>query len=486
MIALAEPALPANWWKELPDVFGETIKPGWNAYRWIEHVSLIVYTAILNGNGRVIVNVPPQFGKSTFLTEVLPAWFLEKFPDRNVITGSHGTKLARRSGRNTRNLIRTGGGMGVRLSKDSTAKDQWNTDKGGGMLATSLGSGLMGSPFHLALIDDLYGTWEDAQSPAYRADVIDWFQNTLYNRRRPDSTIIVLMTRFHPEDLSGWLIEKHSDPWQVVRLPALAEADDPLGRAPGESLCPEMWSEAELERSRRGGTQDGWESMYQQAPKSTTAYSAYRNFSEANVDATLALRPDLPLDISWDFNTNPGCHCIVGQYDQAEDRFTAVHEIHSPRMPVDDGMDQLKALIDKLGGFKWPRLRIFGDSTFTTRAAGYGVTHYQTVEAKVRSFGWVTPSRCVRPAAPRVADRMNCFNEVLYTLDKDRRYKVHPRCERLLFDFRNQRVAADGAPDKSNQAIGHAGDAEGYRVQYLRPMIQPGKLKLTGARFITS
>jgi hypothetical protein len=475
-----------EWWKALPDIYGERLVPRWVAYHWIKKVTDVCVKAIEDGNGRVIINVPPRHGKTWLAAKILPAWFIDKYRHKQVITCSASLPLSTESGRKTRDILRT---AGVTLAADQHAKGQWLTEQGGGMKATSVGKAIMGEGFDLALVDDLYGSWADAQSPGKRAEVVDWFLNTLYNRRETGSTIIVLMTRFHPEDLSGYLIAKHPDPWKVVRLPAIAEADDWLGRDPGEALLPERWPIHELERSKLGGSADGWASMYQQAPSSVGAFSVYRNFSDANVDSELVLRPDLPLDISWDFNTNPGCHCLVGQYDKLYDQFTVVYEVHSPRMTVVEGMDQLEKIVKSLGGFKWRGLRIFGDSTGNSRAAGYGVTHYQTVEAKAKSFGWGVPMRCVPLSAMRIPDRINCFNEVLFGVDLRRRYRVHPRCAQLLTDFREQRYDEKGVPDKTTtnaegSTLGHAGDAEGYRVHYCRPMIQKKRTDQRQARFI--
>lgn len=478
-VALAEieEANP-HWWKDLPDTYGSELLPRWNAFKWQEYVCDVVVDAVKAGNGRVIVNVPPQFGKSTLLTGILPAWYLDLNRHKAVITASASGPLSIKSGRDTRNLLRR---AGVQLAKDQHAKGQWNTEEGGSMMATSIGKDLMGFGFDLALVDDLYGKWSDGQNPTYRASVIDWFQNTLYNRRRPGSTIIVLMTRFHAEDLSGWLVAEHADDWRVIRLPALAEPNDPIGREPGESLCVDLWPNEELERSRAGGTRDGWAALYQQAPSEAAEDNVYRHWSEANLDRSLELNPHLPLQIMWDFNSNPGCHIEVGQYDTITDRFAAVYEIHSPRLDVVKGMEELKKLVDGLGGFVWPRLEVFGDPSGNAVGAGYQSKHYETIRAKAAGYGWRVVIR-VPAKAPRVADRVICFNEALYSVQDRRHFFVHPRCVELLKDLRNQKVDEDGVPDKTKG--GHAGDAWGYGVHSQRQQIG-GRTAKTGRFMVT-
>lgn len=465
--------LGPNFWRRLPDMYGERLLPWWKAHHWIRHVSKICVNEIERGNGRVIVNVPWAYGKTKFVGQILPAWFLDRYRTRKVITASSGVDLSTESGRSTREILRD---AGVPLKDDQTAKGQWLTEEGGGMKATSIGKRIMGFHFHLGLVDDLYGSWDDAQSPLYRMNVIDWFRNTFMNRAMPNATVIILNTRFHPDDLTGWLVSNSPEPWQLVRLPCYAEADDPVGREPGDLLCPEMWTREQMERKRLAGTEEGWQAMAQQAPVSQSSTRAFRNFSEANVDPALELTDALPLDMAWDFNTNPGCTVLLGQYDQEADVFRVVHEVEGMRRDVVAAMDEVEKIVRGYGGMRWERVRIFGDSTGGTRAAGYGTTHYQTIESKGRSFGWKIV-RHVREKAPRILDSLNCVNAVLFGIDKRRRFFVHPRCRRLLADFRNQPLDVDGLPDKSDTTMGHAGDCSRYWVSYLRPMVDPTLLR---------
>jgi len=79
--------------------------------------------------------------------------------------------------------------------------------------------------------------------------------------------VLVIQTRWHEDDLSGRILrEQKSEQWNVVELRALAESDDPLGRAIGEPLCPEMYSREYLERLRDGMLSYWWSSLYQQRP----------------------------------------------------------------------------------------------------------------------------------------------------------------------------------------------------------------------------
>ena len=144
---------------------------------------------------------------------------------------------------------------------------------GGVYVSAGVGSGITGRGAHIALIDDPIKNREEADSETHRRRVWDWFTNVLYTRLMPGGAVILIMTRWHEDDLGGRLLEAESaggDHWEVVNLPALARADDPLGRMPGEALWPAWYDEKSLNRVRTALTvMDGpraWEALYQGRP----------------------------------------------------------------------------------------------------------------------------------------------------------------------------------------------------------------------------
>lgn len=109
---------------------------------------------------------------------------------------------------------------------------------------------------------------QEANSQAYRDRVWDWYTDDLYTRLEPGGAIILIMTRWHEDDLAGRLLaDTEGDRWTVVNLPALAEENDPLGRRPGQALCPERYDEIALARIRRT-VGNSWYALYQQRPTS--------------------------------------------------------------------------------------------------------------------------------------------------------------------------------------------------------------------------
>src|SRR5581483_9729337 len=189
-----------------------------------------------------------------------------------------------------------------------------------------------------------------------------------------------------------------------------------------------------------------------------------------NLDASLAISPDVPLQIAVDFNIDPGMHCIIGQHFPEQDRLTSVYEIHEPRMDVRRMVAALRSLIEEtLGGWRWPELQIFGDATGSGKWAGTGESCYDMLLAALKLSG--IPYRLkIPPSNPLTIDRVNAVNCALAGLDGRVRYKVHPRCDRLVEDYRTMQWSKTGGPDKRDRARSHASDADGYRVHWLMPI----------------
>lgn len=186
----------------------------------------------------------------------------------------------------------------------------------------------------------------------------------------------------------------------------------------------------------------------------------YPSFDVRNVDANLEIVGNLPLQISLDFNINPGMHCIVGQHMPARDAnstdlLTSVWEIHAEGMDVRTMVTVLRRLIDtQLGGWRWPILEVFGDPAGQSRWAGTGETQYDVLIAALRQAGIPFVLK-VSPAAPYVADRVNAANCAMHAMDGRVRYRVHPRCVRLIEDYRSCKWK-NGEIDKGDRLRSHA------------------------------
>jgi len=459
-------------WRWTPHTYAQHVTDGrWKPFKFQVFIGNLIAQAIANGGGRIIVNCPPRHGKSFLISKWTPLWFLDNLPDRNVMITSYAAGFASEWGRRCRNEIEQNPRIRITLSKDSTAAHRWNTPQGGGMItAGAIRGPVTGRGGNVIIIDDPVESWQDAYSFIIRTRIIEWFNSTLYSRLEPNATIIVVMQRWHEEDLTGYLVNEHNDDWQLIRLPALAEEDDALGRAEGEALCPERYSRNALLATRSVSPKEVWESMFQQRPGAVGIGAVYGNFSAANVDPGVVLRNDLPLQISLDFNVRPGMHLEIGQYDNKKDEFIVVDEIHEPRMHARGSAEAFVQWVKAQGGYKWPgELHIFGDASGQSEWTGTGETDYQIVKQVLNREGIKYRIR-VPKGNPGIKDSMNAFNNALCDIDEHRHYRVHPRCKRLLADFKNLKTDENGLIDKHVNALSHSSDAERYRVFYLRPM----------------
>jgi len=250
-----------------PARLAEHMSPGYQRYAHIRLIDDAISQAVMAGGARLVLSMPPRHGKSWYCSRSLPAWYLALYPERNVILASYEATFASTWGRQVRNFFQDNGPtLGVALAQDSLASDRWSTVQGGGMFTTGIGGPITGRGAQLIVIDDPVKNWEEARSETIRQAHIDWFNSTLYTRCEPGASIVVLMTRWHEQDLAGYLLSEHSDNWKEIRFPAIAEAGDALGRKKGEALCPERYDIDALKKIQRSLGPNMFASLYQQRP----------------------------------------------------------------------------------------------------------------------------------------------------------------------------------------------------------------------------
>lgn len=248
----------------------------WKLARHLNYIDKLIVDAVAGTGPRfLVVAVPPRHGKSELISHRTPAWYLGMFPDRQVMLASYEATFAETWGRKARDLLEEHGGSlyNVAVRPDARAQDRWYTDQGGVMAASGIGGRFTGMGADLLIIDDPVKNAEDARSPVIRAKQIDWWQSTAATRLHPGAVVIVLMTRWHEDDLGGYLLKEgaellddQGEPFVEVRLPAIAEDRDPLGRQPGEALWPDRYDIAALIARKRTVGSYWWAAMYQGRP----------------------------------------------------------------------------------------------------------------------------------------------------------------------------------------------------------------------------
>jgi predicted phage terminase large subunit-like protein len=221
-------------------------------------------------DGRLIISMPPQEGKSTRVAKDFVVWALTRNPDLRIVTASYAQGLANRNGRSVRNLIQANPQIGLAIAPDNGAASEWTlAGHEGGVLSVGRGAGVTGRPADMLVIDDPIKDRNEADSRTIRDTCWDWWTDSLSTRLAPGAPVVLILTRWHEDDLAGRLLAAEDGHlWRVINIPAQAEGpDDPLGRAPGEYLesargrTPAQWDAIRV----RVGAQT-WASLYQGHP----------------------------------------------------------------------------------------------------------------------------------------------------------------------------------------------------------------------------
>ena len=224
---------------------------------------------------RLMVFMPPRHGKSELTSKRFPAWYMGKNPTKQIITSSYGATLAQDFGRSVRNIVASPEFSvlfpDVTVSADSSARDNWHTNKGGVYTAMGVGGGLTGRGADVALIDDPIKDRKDAESLVIRDAAWDWYRSVLRTRLMPGGSIVLVLTRWHPDDLAGRLIAEmengSGEQWEILSLPAICDQEpDPLGREIGDALWPDRYPRSELKKIEASVGPREWAALYQQRP----------------------------------------------------------------------------------------------------------------------------------------------------------------------------------------------------------------------------
>jgi len=316
---------------------------------------------------RLMVFLPPRSSKSVICSKLFPAWYIGRNPEHEILTVSHSDQLSSDFGRSVRDLITTEEYQniftGVTLRTDVRAAGKWKTNQGGTYYAAGVRSQIAGRGAHVAILDDVMSE-EDSYSEAGRKYVKDWYPAGLRTRIMPNGSILIINTRYHYDDLCGWLLKQQQEqseyeviPWDVVRIPAWLdeESAELLDLPVGSSYFPE-WKPDEVlkidenEIKASNGSRY-WNALYMQDP---------------TPDEGGLIKKDWLRE--WDHADPPTCQFIIQTYDTAfSTKTTADYSVIQTwgifsNYEVDyDGTEEFPANLILLGNikgrFEYPELR---------------------------------------------------------------------------------------------------------------------------------
>jgi predicted phage terminase large subunit-like protein len=389
--------------------------PGYAFHTWAERLIALLQRVADGELNRLIVCCPPRLGKSLLVSKLFPAYWVSRYPTRFCAIASYSAELAYAHSREARHYYRT---CGHPLSKDSTAVGNWLTPERGGCIAAGVRGPFTGKGYALGIIDDPYKGPEDANSAGQRQKLIEWFQSVWLTRAEPGvngsagAAQVVVLTRWHQDDLIGWLLEQESGDapqrWQVLNLPAIAEPPqqqitfpatctiEPDWRQPGEPLCPQRFPLVELEQIRiRAGTY-WWNALYQQRPSPAEGLLFQRAWIRITAGTPApagraAQRPFAAVVLSCDLSFKGGAEndycgfCLLGLLpDQeahhpaakAKERGEQLHpsaaRVRSPAEPHEGGVHRIEVIWSQHHRLDLPGVVNFLGQTLASLGRGFG------------------------------------------------------------------------------------------------------------------
>jgi predicted phage terminase large subunit-like protein len=208
------------------------------------------------------------------VTETFPSYFLGLNPDKRVIELSYGDELAQRFGKLNRDKLSEFGPavFGTSLSSVQATKTNWGiagTD--GGMISSGIGGTVTGYGADLLIVDDPIKNRQEAESTTFRERLWDEYQSTVATRLHAGGTIVIILTRWHEDDLAARLLNPEfgkPEDWKVISLPAICESEnDILGRNIGQALWVNGgYDEEWADQKKESVGSYAWSSLYQQHP----------------------------------------------------------------------------------------------------------------------------------------------------------------------------------------------------------------------------
>jgi len=257
---------------------------------------------------RLIINCPPRHWKSRLASQEFPAWFLGKNPRKNIMLCSYSASLAEAFSRKTRDRVKNDEYreiFDVNLKDDSQSVKTWNTEDWGWFISAWVWWAITWKGFDIWIIDDPISNREEAESEVIRNKVIDWYTSTFYTRQEKDAAMIVIQTRWHEWDLSGFLQDNMAnggEKWEILDLPAISDK--------WEALWPEKYDVDKLEQIKQSIWPRDFNSLYQWQPfdetwgafkKEMFQYYDYNAIKSRDLNIITFIDPAISLKESADY-----------------------------------------------------------------------------------------------------------------------------------------------------------------------------------------
>lgn len=233
----------------------------WN-YRHLEFVREKLADVTRGTLKKLLISWPPQHYKTWSTTVRYPLYRMLRTPGLRVGIGTYNQRYANKVSRWTGRIVDS---LGISYG-DKQSVEEWNLANGSSYIARGAGVGIAGEPVDLWICDDPFKNREEADSPAVQENVWEWHMDDITPRIQQGGAAVIIHARWNPGDLIGRILDSpDGHNWTYIRLPALAEENDPLGRAPGAALCRAAFNEESLaDKERIMGV--GFQGLYRLNP----------------------------------------------------------------------------------------------------------------------------------------------------------------------------------------------------------------------------
>ena len=441
----------------------------------------IQYSSVLqkfiDGNiNRLIINLPAQHGKSELSSRRMPAYLFGKNPDLRIAVCGYSDTFASKFNRQVQRImdskeykelfpeiqIPNKGEIGsVRNSHEFEI-----VGHRGSLISVGVGGALTGNPVDIAIIDDPYKDYEQAFSPVYREKVWEWYESVLEKRLHNNSKIIIVMTRWHDDDLVGRILKnvkegKTSEEWHQVNFPAIK--DDPKTeydqREYGEALWPERHSLQKLQDSRRKNPML-FEAMDQGRPPKEGKKMFFDDFVYNDIVKNIDYRidPNSELLLTYDFNRNP-TSCLLMQRIHGVGLFVLME------MQADGGTEKLTEKQQWIKELEIPK-RIVGDNSGHSEKSSSRHTDFKILQ---KFFNQKVESETYNANRRHIFSRMICnyvFRNVPVFINEK-------RCPKLVREILNAKTNPKGGLLKNDTTDRNdLVDAMRYGIHYYFPSVK--------------
>lgn len=252
--------------------------------------------AVYEGNARKrqTVSVPPQHGKSQVLSKIAVAWMMGARPGITIAITGFSHTLVTKFSKEVKQIVNSKMYQIIfpqaKSVYGSDKAEEWELSNGSCLIAKSAGSKLTGRRVDWLIIDDPHSGREEAESATMRRKIVTWYFGDCVTRLSPGAVVFIIATRWHPEDLIGYLTgddyiqtvidsgvtNVEDEIFEVTNIPALCETEegDPLGRKVGEAAFPEVRHTEFLEKIKATIPAYEWRSQYQGDPQTSSSGQA--------------------------------------------------------------------------------------------------------------------------------------------------------------------------------------------------------------------